>query len=526
MNRKISIVTAFYNRQALLDKTLESIHKSSVQNYELIIVDDASAEPLVCDEAKIIRVDKKDKWYTCSAVAFNRGFREATGDIVIIQNPECYHVGDILKYVRDNIKNNQYYSFACYAINKDETSMFQDGIMPIIQNKRFEDGNGWYNHSEYRPVGYHFCSAIMRRDLDKIGGFDERYSRGVAFDDDDFIRYIQTVGMDVKIINTPYVIHQFHTHFEMGKPSAWRPYHNKNLALFNSGVNLDVPKDYSRNVDFYPDDEYPWGKIIVNYRRYYQYYSGDRTPIIPKILHFLWLNGELPLTYIKLIDKWIELHPTWEFKIWTKKELNSAGITNSMYYKFEILYLYGGVFVDMDFKAIKPLDDLLYLDFFSGGRDINGKRFSPLLLDGLMASVPKGKFVESILQDIGDSDNNYLTKKYISYIETSFDKTVLFPDAFFYPMPSGFKDEILDASPANEARINTYVRPNTYCVHLWHDSVPKSPVTPTVSKPIPVEKTKEKKLELKRKIFNSHIQRRISKKKYMRRRYGDRYNSR
>lgn len=61
MNRKISMIMAYYQRQTLLNKTLESIHTSANKDYELIIVDDASAEPLVCDEAKIIRVDKKDK---------------------------------------------------------------------------------------------------------------------------------------------------------------------------------------------------------------------------------------------------------------------------------------------------------------------------------------------------------------------------------------------------------------------------------------------------------------------------------
>jgi glycosyltransferase involved in cell wall biosynthesis len=521
MNRKISIVAAHYNRQALLDKTLESIHASANKDYELIIVDDASAEPLVCDEAKIIRVDRKDKWYTCSSVAFNRGFREATGDIIIIQNPECYHVGDVLSYVREHIRNNQYFSFACYAISSKETQDFHNGIMPIINNQRFEDGNGWYNHTEYRPVGYHFCSAIMRKDLDRIGGFDERYSRGVAFDDDDLIRYIKGSKMDVSIINKPYVIHQFHTHFEMDKPSAWRPYHDRNLALFNGGLNFNIPKDYSRNVILYPDDEYPWGKIIVNYERYYTSYTKKEEQRIPRNLHMLWLEGELPLAYIKLIDKWIELHPAWDIKIWTKDDLDSIGLTNPKSYKFEILYRYGGVFVDMDFKPIKPLDDLLYLDFFGGGRDINAKSFKPLLLDGIIGCAPQSKFLKSVIEGIAGYDYSYLTKKYIDYIQDTPDKTVLFPDAFFYPMPSSFCDEIKEDNNANESRIQTYIKPQTYCVHLWHENWrPPMPQIPVI------KSSAESKTERKKHIMDSPIQRRISKKKYLRRRYGDRYNSR
>ena len=247
--RTISIVMAFYNRQELLNKTLESLDKSSVKDYELIIVDDASAVPLVCPRAKIIRVEKKDKWYNCSCVAWNRGLREATGDIVILNSPECYHAGDILAYAQENLRPNLYLAFGCYAISKKETEDFQRGIMPAIENHIINSGNGWYNHSRYRPVAYHFCSAILRKDLDMIGGFDERYAYGVAFDDDEFIRTIRYMGMDVRIVDSPYVIHQYHTHFEFDSPSVWQAPHALNQALYNTGYDAKVHRDYGRNSD-------------------------------------------------------------------------------------------------------------------------------------------------------------------------------------------------------------------------------------------------------------------------------------
>ena len=249
-NLKISIVMAFYNRQALLDKTLESLDKSAIKDYELIIVDDASAIPLKCDRAKVIRVEKKDKWYNCSCVAWNRGMREVTGDIVILNSPECYHVGDILSYVRDNIKPNLYLSFGCYSIDKLETENLHEGIFPDLVNAVVDGHTGWYNHTVYRPKAYHFCSAILKKDLDMIGGFDERYAYGVAFDDDEFIRTIKYMGMDVKIINKPYVIHQYHTHFEFDSPSAWREPHALNQLIYNQGYNAKVHREYGLNNNF------------------------------------------------------------------------------------------------------------------------------------------------------------------------------------------------------------------------------------------------------------------------------------
>lgn len=233
---KISIVSAFFQRQDLWNRTLETIHKSSIKDYEIILIDDASEIPLVCDEAKIIRIEPKDKWYHNPCIPFNMGFKEATGDIIIIQNPECMHMGDVLKYASENVHNGLYISFGCYAINQDETRSLAK-LKPItIGNYMFstKHRNGWYNHPIHRPVGYHFCSAITREDLDKVGGFDERYANGVAFDDDAFIREVKRKGISVQITTNPYVIHQFHTHFSYDDPNVWKPLHAINQSLYGS----------------------------------------------------------------------------------------------------------------------------------------------------------------------------------------------------------------------------------------------------------------------------------------------------
>lgn len=237
----ISIVMSYFNRQTLLDRTIESIKESSIKDYELIIVDDKSDVPVVCSRAdSIIRVT--DKWYINPCVAWNKGIEAANGDIILLQSPECYHIGDILKYVEDNIKHNTYLSFACYAINARETAEFHNGVMPNIGNFTFAanykqqtkiEYNGWYNHSKYRPVAYHFCSAMTKDDMDTLGGFDERYASGISFDDDDFIRRIRRKGMEVKIVDSPYVLHQYHPLMSYHYPNM-KQLHSKNKTLFNS----------------------------------------------------------------------------------------------------------------------------------------------------------------------------------------------------------------------------------------------------------------------------------------------------
>ena len=238
----ISIVMAYYNRKGLLDKTLESIDKSRVKDYELIIVDDASDEPLVCECARVFRVEPEDKWYHNPCIPYNFGFKQAVGDVVIIQNPECYHVGDVLAYVEENIRPRLYISFGCYSISKEETNAFARGMFPTIADRTFsaQSRNGWYNHSIHRPKAYHFCTAITKTDLDKIGGFDERYANGVAFDDDALVRSIRQEQIEIQIINDPYVIHQYHHHFTYEDPKIWKPLHTINQNIFNGrdGVSM------------------------------------------------------------------------------------------------------------------------------------------------------------------------------------------------------------------------------------------------------------------------------------------------
>jgi GT2 family glycosyltransferase len=102
--------------------------------------------------------------------------------------------------------------------------------------------HGWYNHSVYRPVGFHFCMAMMREDLEEIGGFDERFATGIGFDDDDLVRRIKKAGMGLKIVDDPFVIHQKHARTDY--ENTWtRRMQNEDLYLRTEGESARSPKN-------------------------------------------------------------------------------------------------------------------------------------------------------------------------------------------------------------------------------------------------------------------------------------------
>lgn len=224
----ISIVTSYYNRKKLFIETLKSIKRSSIKDIEFIAVDDGS-DPIHRLEdlrsrfpfLKIIRLEKEDKWYMNPCVPFNVGIREAKGDKIVLQNPECLHVHDVLKKIDEELDESNYISVSCYATspeqNKRIPSQSSNGTLPhdilTFPQQPYTGGErpGWYNHPNYRATYFHFCSALTRNNMARLNGFDERFAHGIGYDDDEIVTRIKMLNLKMIIDTEVTVIHQFHS---------------------------------------------------------------------------------------------------------------------------------------------------------------------------------------------------------------------------------------------------------------------------------------------------------------------------
>lgn len=283
----ISVVMAYRDRREQLIRTLLSISKSEEKDVEIIIVDDCSSK----DQKVLDLVDKFDlkisvfeikpeqRWWNNPCVVFNKGFDHARGDVIVIQSPECLHVGDVLSYVKDNITNEKYLCLSCYAIvNKNmhrlESVDFQDsnvdqlrqslvvacGGMDEICEQRIVNGNIWYCHPKFRSWAPHFTAAIMRNVLIKdFGGFDLRYAHGYDYDDTEFYHRIKKSNLEIVVPDprdAPFVIHQFHTGTNNSGGNILRKggeqtnsdlYHN--VTLREKGWRVNREKKVERKVE-------------------------------------------------------------------------------------------------------------------------------------------------------------------------------------------------------------------------------------------------------------------------------------
>lgn len=100
-------------------------------------------------------------------------------------------------------------------------------------------------------------------------------------------------------------------------------------------------------------------------------------PRIPRILHQLWI-GPQPRP-AALMETWRQKHPDWEYIEWNEARLADMQFENQRHIdslsewcgkadlmRYEILFRYGGVFVDADSECLRPLSDtFLENDFFA-----------------------------------------------------------------------------------------------------------------------------------------------------------------
>lgn len=252
----------YYNRRQQLINTLNSIAKYAIDDMEVIVVDDASTheheisnlEGQYPFKLNIIRIEPHCKKHINPCVSFNIGFVAASKDIVIIQNAEAYHVGNILGYTLDHITDNNYLNYSCYNLPKNKVDAltenperFLSSFVPTGDRSDYPNAEGWYNHPTIKAKYFHFCSAITKANLDKLNGFDVRFADGIGWDDWEFAHRVQKI-LTIDCIIEPYVLHQHHYN-----ESSWNHLDVGGLGKVNQKLwdEVKASNEYRANKDSY-----------------------------------------------------------------------------------------------------------------------------------------------------------------------------------------------------------------------------------------------------------------------------------
>ena len=234
MNKKISIVIGYYNRKNLFKNTLDQFVKLGYDKYnlEIVVTDDCSKPSEQLDDfvfqypfhIKLIKVTEK-KYYN-PVIAYNLAITHVSSDtdIVIFQNPEIYHCGDIIHHAIQNLNNNEYLVYPVLSTSQKEAhrlvnNKFNNYYTDFVEKISNYEGDwtrlnkGWYIHHIHIQRYLHFLSAITKSNLDKIGGFNNIFKNGYCFDDDEFVYRIGMVCKPIIVqdYKNYFGVHQWHT---------------------------------------------------------------------------------------------------------------------------------------------------------------------------------------------------------------------------------------------------------------------------------------------------------------------------
>ncbi|OGC92165.1 hypothetical protein A3D85_03490 [Candidatus Amesbacteria bacterium RIFCSPHIGHO2_02_FULL_47_9] len=162
----ISVVIPAFNGAKFLVANLPAVMKLGAD--EIIIVDDASSEPVSAPGTKVIRHPKNLGF----PVSVNDGFSATSGDIVILLNQDVKPDKDLLKYTLPHFADPKTFAVTFNEQNRSwAKAEVQDGFLQFtngpLDNKI---------HSSFWASGG--SSAIRKSIWDELGGFDSKFTPG------------------------------------------------------------------------------------------------------------------------------------------------------------------------------------------------------------------------------------------------------------------------------------------------------------------------------------------------------------
>ena len=184
---------------------------------------------------------------------------------------------------------------------------------------------------------------------------------------------------------------------------------------FDHSNGFDRMREYSvKYVD--PDAEQFVEVLRDNYNKLKpSKVKSSPSPIIPKVIHQIWFGGNaIPQNYKYYLETWKKYHPNWTIKIWTEKEYFAEKFSSMDLFvkartfaeqsdiaRYEILYRYGGLYIDTDIECYTNFDDLhhkynFYVNMESPA--VNKKRVS--ILNAMIGSVPNHPIFKQSLENI------------------------------------------------------------------------------------------------------------------------------
>lgn len=197
---------------------------------------------------------------------------------------------------------------------------------------------------------------------------------------------------------------------------------------------------------------------------------------IPKVIHQIWVGGPFPEKYLKWQKTVRNLHPGWEYKLWTDADIDQLNLINRDLYnqtndmrekaniaRYEILYQFGGVYLDTDIEGIQPLDILNHTYKFYAA--ISPLDCISVMNNAVIGSIPGHPILKYCIDTVKEhwhlstvaqrSGARHFEKSFWHIAKQNNDRVIALPKTFFHPLN---KFETMNAN---------VIKPETFTIHYW-----------------------------------------------------------
>jgi mannosyltransferase OCH1-like enzyme len=210
--------------------------------------------------------------------------------------------------------------------------------------------------------------------------------------------------------------------------------------------------------------------------------------MIPKIIHLVWLGGERPSKFDYLLTEIKRINDDYEVIEWNDSNIDFELINRKVFdecenlgaksdiLRFEVLYRYGGIYLDYDFLQLKKFDDILDCDFFAGAHKscsdevwnsivgaVKNHYICKDFLDGIknITSPIKRHEIDRVMNETGPY---YLESVFNKYRNN--DRVHIFVGKKFFPFHPVNRFLISDLSMNSLEIAKQSATEETICIHL------------------------------------------------------------
>lgn len=239
-----------------------------------------------------------------------------------------------------------------------------------------------------------------------------------------------------------------------------------------------------------------WDKYSIRFLNWQKQVEKEKKKKIeiPKIIHQIWLGDKpKPEYYKRFRDTWLIKNPDFEYILWDDGKVKDLKLINQKLYnsisnpgaksdvlRYELLYIFGGIYVDTDFECLKSVpNDLLKLNYVAcmqfenkpqiGNSIIFGQKNSQEILDIIRSCKrPREESTDDIMNCTGPYMLTKITKKFLNNKNKNI---VILPSNYCFPLPNFLKE--LDKD------INLFITNDSFAIHHWEVSwLPKKKKVP------------------------------------------------